>query len=298
MTAYQQIRSNKLHSVLLILFFASIIAVIGVAFTYLYDAGPGAIVLAVVFSTIMSLAGYYGGDKVALLSAGAKGPISQEENPYVYRLVENLAITAGLPMPKVYIIDDAVPNAFATGRDPKHASVAVTTGIVNLLENEELEGVIAHELSHVKNYDIRFMTIVIVCVGIVSLLANWFLRLSFFGGENRNSRSSGNIGLILAIIGVVLIIFSPIISKIIQLAVSRKREYLADSSGVLLTRYPEGLARALEKIDAHAAPMARANSATAHLFISNPFGKQRRWRNLFSTHPPTEDRIKALRSMT
>lgn len=298
MTAYQQIRSNKLHSVLLILFFASMIAVIGVAFTYLYDAGPGAIVLAVIFSTVMSLVGYYGGDKVALLSAGAKGPISQEENPYVYRLVENLAITAGLPMPKVYIIDEVVPNAFATGRDPKHASVAVTTGIVNLLENEELEGVIAHELSHVKNYDIRFMTIVIVCVGIVSLLANWFLRLSFFGGENRNSRTSGNIGLVLAIIGVVLIIFSPIISKIIQLAVSRKREYLADSSGVLLTRYPEGLARALEKIDAHAAPMARANAATAHLFISNPFGKQRRWRNLFSTHPPTEDRIKALRSMT
>jgi heat shock protein HtpX len=195
------------------------------------------------------------------------------------------------------VINDYSLNAFATGRDPEHASVAVTTGIVSLLENEELEGVIAHELSHVKNYDIRFMTIVIVCVGIVSLLANWFLRLSFFGGENRSSRSSGNIGLILAIIGVVLIIFSPIISKIIQLAVSRKREYLADSSGVLLTRYPEGLARALEKIDAHTAPMARANAATAHLFITNPFGKQRRWRNLFSTHPPIEERIKALRSM-
>ncbi len=297
MTAYQQIRSNKLHSVLLILFFFCIIALIGVAFTYLYDAGPGAIALAIVFSTVMSLVGYYGGDKVALLSAGAQGPITQEDNPYVYRLVENLAITAGLPMPKVYIIEDTVPNAFATGRDPKHASVAVTTGIINLLENEELEGVIAHELSHVKNYDIRFMTIVIVCVGIISLLANWFLRLSFFGGDNRNSRTSGNIGFVLAIIGIVLIIFSPVISKIIQLAVSRKREYLADSSGVLLTRYPEGLARALEKIDAHAAPMARANAATAHLFISNPFGKQRRWRNLFSTHPPTEDRIKALRSM-
>lgn len=297
MTAYQQIRSNKLHSVLLLLFFICIIVLIGGAFTYLYDAGPGAFVLAILLSTVMSLFSYYAGDKVALLSAGAKGPITQEDNPYVYRLVENLAITAGLPMPKVYIIDDAVPNAFATGRDPQHASVAVTTGIINLLENEELEGVIAHELSHIKNYDIRLMTIVIICVGIVSLLANWFLRLSFFGGDNRNSRTGGNIGLVLAIIGIVLIIFSPVISKIIQLAVSRKREFLADSSGVLLTRYPEGLARALEKIDSHAAPMARANAATAHLFISNPFGKERRWRNLFSTHPPTEERIKALRSM-
>lgn len=296
MTAYQQIRSNKLRSALLVGLFMCIIGVIGIAFAYLYDAGPGAVVLAIIISTIMSLVSYYAGDKLALISAGAHGPIAQEDNPYVYRLIENLAITAGLPMPKVYMIEDDVPNAFATGRDPQHASIAVTTGIVNLLENEELEGVIAHELSHIKNYDIRLMTVVIICVGIVSLLANWFLRLSVFGGNNR-SRSSGNVGLILALVGVVLIIFSPIISKIIQLAVSRKREYLADSSGVLLTRYPEGLARALEKIEAHAAPMLRANSATAHLYIANPFGKQRRWRNLFSTHPPIEDRINILRSI-
>ncbi len=296
MTAYQHIRSNKRRSVLLIIGFMIIILFIGAAFAYLSDAGPGALVLAVGIATGMSLFSYYGGDKVALLTSGARGPIAKEDNPQLYRIIENLTITAGMPMPKVYIIEDSVPNAFATGRDPEHASVAFTTGLLQVLENEELEGVAAHELSHIQNYDIRVMTIVIICVGIVSLLANWFLRFSFFGNNNRSSRA-GNVGLILAIIGIVLIIFSPIISKLIQFAVSRKREYLADASGVLLTRYPEGLARALEKINMYAAPMKRANSATAHLFISNPFGKQRKWRNLFSTHPPAAERIAALRSI-
>lgn len=297
MTAYQQIRSNKRRSVLLIIIFMVIIALIGVALTYASDLGPGAIVAAIGLSTGMSLVSYFAGDKIALFSAGARGPLEKDDNPYLYRMVENLCITAGLPMPKIYIIEDAVPNAFATGRDPAHASVAVTTGLMEILENEELEGVLAHELSHVKNYDIRLMTVVIICVGIVSLLANWFLRMSFFGGHGRSSRDGGNIGMVIAIIGVVLIIFSPIISKLIQMAVSRKREFLADSSGALLTRYPEGLARALEKIGAKAAPMKRANSATAHLFISNPFGAQKKWRNLFSTHPPMEERTKALRSI-
>lgn len=298
MTVYQQISSNKRRTILLIFLFSVLIVALGWAFSYYYQTGPGAIAGAVALSTIMSLFSYYGGDKVALLTAGARGPIKKEDNPYLFRLVENIAMTAGLPMPKVYVIEDSVPNAFATGRDPKHASVAVTTGIMQLLENEELEGVLAHELSHVKNYDIRVMTIVIICVGIVSLLANWFFRFNLFGG--RGSRDSRNgAGGVFLLIGLVLLILSPIISKIIQLAVSRKREFLADASGALLTRYPEGLARALEKIEAHAAPMQHANSATAHLYISNPFGAspKPKWSHLFSTHPPTAERTKALRSM-
>lgn len=297
MTVYQQIQSNKRRTVLLIALFSVIILLIGFAFSLYSDIGVGAFVLAIIISTSMSLVSYFSGDKIALMSAGARGPISKEDNPYVYRMVENLCITAGMPMPKIYLIEESVPNAFATGRDPEHASIAFTTGIINLLENEELEGVTAHELSHIQNYDIRLMTVVIICVGIVSLLANWFFRIGFFGGRSKNSKNSGA-GVIFLIIGLVLIILSPIVSKLIQFAVSRKREFLADASGVLLTRYPEGLAKALQKIEAHAAPMQRANVATAHLFISNPFGKKKRsWRHLFSTHPPTEDRIKALRSI-
>jgi len=233
-----------------------------------------------------------------LWTNGAQGPIKKEDNPYVYRLVENLSITAGLPMPKIYLINDNAPNAFATGRDPQHASIAITTGIISLLENEELEGVIAHELSHIKNYDIRLMMVVIICVGIVSLLANWFLRFSFFGHNRRSSKGGNGIGLALTLIGVALMILSPLVAKLIQLAVSRKREFLADASAVLLTRYPAGLAKALEKISAGAQPLQRANSATAHLFIANPFGNAKHsWRNLFSTHPPINERIATLRSI-
>lgn len=297
MTAYQQIRSNKFRSGLLVAFFFVLILVLAVVVTYVYDAGPAGIVFASLISIVMALVGYYGGDKVALLSSGAKGPISKEDNAYVYRLVENVAITAGLPLPKIYIIADATPNAFATGRDPQHASIAFTTGIIELLENEELEGVVAHELSHVKNYDIRLMTVVIICVGIVSLLANLFLRFGGFASGDRRSRSN-QAGALVALVGVVLLLLSPIISKIIQLAVSRKREFLADASGALLTRYPDGLARALEKIDQRGGQLVRANSATAHLYIANPFGSGRHsFRNLFSTHPPIAERVKALRAM-
>ena len=243
----------------------------------------------------MSLFSYYSGDKVALFTAGAKGPIKREDNKYLYRIVENLCITAGLPMPKVYIIPDAAINAFATGRDPKHASIAVTAGAMESLENEELEGVIAHELAHVKNYDIRLMTIVIICVSLTTLMANWFFRFNLLGG--RRDRG-GNAGMVLMLVGVALAILSPLIAKLIQLAVSRKREFLADASGVLLTRYPEGLAKALEKIEAQAQPMRKANKATAHLYISNPFGKKKsKFANMFSTHPPVSERVKALRGM-
>jgi heat shock protein HtpX len=256
--------------------------------------GYGSLIFAGAISLVMAMGSYYAGDKMALMASGAKGPIKKEDNPYVYRVVENLAITAGVPMPRVYVIADAAPNAFATGRDPAHASIAVTTGIIERLENEELEGVIAHELSHVKNYDIRLMTVVVVLVGIISILAQWFFRFRFIGGgNNKEDRGAGPI---IMIIGLAMIIISPIIAQLIQLAISRKREFLADASGALLTRYPEGLARALEKISAYTAPMKSANSGTAHLYISSPFGK-RNISALFSTHPPVEERIKVLRQM-
>lgn len=261
-------------------------------FLYLYIGSFDAMILAIIISFFMTLISYYKGDAIALSSTGAK-PVSKEENPYVYRMVENLSISIGIPTPKVYMIDSPALNAFATGRDPEHASIAVTTGIVTALENEELEGVLAHELSHIKNYDIRVMTIVIVLVGAVSLISNMFFRGGFLGGRRRNSEEGGAGG-VFAIVGIVLLILSPIIAKLIQLAISRKREYLADASGALMTRYPEGLARALEKIKQSNIPLNTASAATAHLFISNPFtGKA--FANAFSTHPPIEERIKRLR---
>lgn len=295
MTAYNQIRANKLRSSLLVALFFGFVFSLCVIVSYVYDGGIAGVVFAMVVATLMALVGYYSGARLALFTSGARGPITATDNAYVYRLVENLSITAGLPMPKVYIIEDPTPNAFATGRNPEHAAIAFTTGIIDMLENEELEGVAAHELSHIKNYDTRLMTVVIICVGMVSLLAQLFLRFGGFGG---NRRSRNNLGMVFAIAGIVLLIFSPLISKLIQLAVSRKREFLADASGVLLTRYPEGLAKALEKIDSHAAPLIRANQATAHLYIANPFGgRKRTFRNWFSTHPPIVDRVQALRSM-
>ena len=288
---YNQITSNKRKTRLLMLIFFCVVIGIGYIFNYL-GYGYGAVILAFVISMFMTWLSYFHGDKIALKSAGAK-EITKEDNPYVYRMVENLTITAGMPMPRVHIIDSPAMNAFATGRDPEHASIAFTTGIINALENEELEGVAAHELSHVQNLDIRVMTIVIVLVGTIALLSDMFFRMSFFGGRSSENKGAGGV---LAIVGIALMILSPIIAEIIKLAISRKREYLADASGSLLTRYPEGLARALEKISASNVPLATANSATAHLFISNPF-KGKRVSNLFSTHPPIEDRVKKLRGM-
>ena len=289
---YKQIDSNKRKTFGLMLVFVLIISALVWVWTQYYGNSQYVFV-AVFISAIVSLFSFYSGDKVALWQAGAK-EIKKSDNPYVWRLVENLSITAGLPMPKVYIIDDPAMNAFATGRDPKHASVALTTGLINHLENEELEGVIAHELSHIKNYDIRLMMIVIICIGIITLLADWLLRSFFFRGRGDDNNKSGGI---LIIIAIVLGILSPLFARLIQMAVSRKREYLADASGVLLTRYPEGLARALEKISHQNQPLRRANKATAHLYISSPF-RGKKASKLFSTHPPIEDRVKALRTMT
>lgn len=292
-TTYSFIAANKRRSWLLVLCFIGLLGGLGWLFGSLSDAGPFGIVIALVIAISMSLAGYFSGDRLALAMAGAQA-IPKEANPYLYRIVENLAITGGLPLPKIYLIDDPALNAFATGRDPNHASVAVTRGLVEGLENEELEGVIAHELSHVKNYDVRYMTLVVVLVGAISLLANFFLRIRFFG--RRDSRDSGQIGAVLVIIGLLFAILAPLFAELVKLAISRRREYLADASGALLTRYPEGLARALEKIEASGAPLRRADRATASLYIANPFGGKR-IRGLFSTHPPINDRVRALRTM-
>ncbi len=290
---YNAISQNKRRTALLIIIFIAIIVGLGFLYDYLYGYGSGGLVIALIVSLSMAFVSYYSGDKMALWVSGAK-PIAKSDNPYFYRLIENLCITSGLPLPKLHIIDDGAINAFATGRDPKHSSVAVTRGALEKLANEELEGVLAHELSHIKNYDIRVMTVVVVLVGTIALLADWMIRFHVFGGRGRD-RDRGAHPIFL-VVGVALMILAPIIAQIIKLAVSRQREYLADASGALLTRYPEGLARALEKIARDNKPLARATEATAHLYIANPFGSGRKWlTTLFSTHPPVEERVKRLR---
>lgn len=276
--------------------FVIIILALGYFFGQYSDLGYGGLILAIIVSLIMALVSYYSGDKIALWTSGAK-PIAKADNPYVYRLVENLCITAGLSQPKIYLINDPAINAFATGRDPKHSSIALTSGAIEKLENEELEGVIAHELSHIRNYDIRLMMVVIVLVGTIALITDWFLRMRFFGFRGRdNNREGGQLGAILMLVGIILAILSPIIAQLIKLAISRKREYLADASGSLLTRYPDGLANALEKIKNENRPLQRSSSATAHLFIASPFSGKK-IAGLFATHPPIDDRIKKLREM-
>jgi len=295
MSMYNQIIANKRKTNLLIVLF--VVCIIGFGYVFGSVSGYGwyGIFPAAIISISMALVSYYSGDKVALAVSGAK-EIRKEDNPYVYRMVENLSITNGMPMPKVHIIQDQAINAFATGRDPQHASIAITQGAIQKLENEELEGVIAHELSHVHNYDIRVMTIVVVLVGVIALLSNWMLHVNMLGNNRDREKSPHPIFLV---IGIVLMIIAPIVAELIKLAVSRKREFLADASGALLTRYPEGLARALEKIATEGASMAHASEATAHLYFANPFGRSRQWlTKLFSTHPPIEERVKALRSMS
>lgn len=296
---YTEIARNKRRTFVLISLF--LILVIGLAwvFSYVYDA-YWILPIAVFLASFQAVTSYWWSDKITLAISGAK-EVQKKDAQELYRTVENLSIAAGLPTPKVYIIQDSAPNAFATGRDPKHAVVAVTTGLLEKLNKAELEGVIAHELSHIGNYDIRLMTVVVVLVGIVTLIADWFLRFSFFNGDSDNDK--GQLGAILAIAGIALAILSPIFATLIQLALSRKREFLADADGALLTRYPEGLAAALEKIGADREPLEAANKATAHLYFANPLkehqGKDSRgwFAGLFSTHPPIEDRIKKLRGM-
>lgn len=268
-------------------------AVIGLGWFFGYTLNEPAILpFAVIFAVVMNVGSYWFSDKLVLSMSGAK-PASEAEFSDLHNIVENLAITAGLPKPSVFIINDPAPNAFATGRNAKHAVVAVTTGLLSMLNKTELEGVIAHELSHVGNRDMLVSTIAVVLVGFVTLLADFFLRSSHFAGGDRDNKA----GSVFIVIGFVLALLSPLIAKLMQLAVSRQREFLADASGALLTRYPEGLASALQKISSYSMPMRRANNATAHLFISNPFGAGKAGgfvRNLFSTHPPVAERIEAL----
>jgi len=297
MTLYSQAESNTRKTWLLIASFLVFVIGLGFLFSYLLQSSL-ILVIAVIFSILMSFFSYWYSDKIVLKLTHAK-PIEKKDNPELYRIVENLCITAGLPLPKIYEINEAQPNAFATGRDVNHVVVAVTRGLLERLERVELEGVIAHELSHVGNKDMLLGTVIVVLVGVVTLLANFFLRISFWGGgRRRDSRDSG--GLIMLVLGILAAILAPIAAALIQLAISRKREFLADASGALLTRYPEGLARALEKISADSTPLKTANSSTAHLYISSPFkGKQSKswFTKLFMTHPPVEERVRALRGM-
>jgi heat shock protein HtpX len=290
---YTQIASNKRKSLLLAFLFVLFVSALGYIYG-LVSNQPGVFVAVAVFALAYALISYHFSAQLALRIAGAK-PVAKSDAPELYRIVENLAIAGGLPMPKVYMMNDPSPNAFATGRDPQHAVVAVTTGILQLLDKEELEGVIAHELSHVGNYDIRFMAVVMVLVTVVSLISNFFFRFTLFGDE----REEGNNPLLL-ILAIAAAIIAPLVAMLLQLAVSRRREYLADASGALLTRYPEGLARALEKIEGVNRPLANASTVNAHMYFSNPLaGKSKASfvAGLFSTHPPIEDRIRKLRAM-
>ncbi len=293
-TLYTHKDKNIRRTWLLITFFLIFIIGLGWVFSYQFNS-PVILVIAIVFSTVMSFTSYWYSDKIVLRMSRAK-EIKKQDNPELYRLVENLCITAGLPLPKIYIIDETAPNAFATGRNPEHAVIAVTRGLLEKLERSELEGVLAHELSHIGNWDILLQTVVVVLVGLVVLLSNWFLRWTWLGGRRRDSRQGGQLGMIMLLIGIGLAILSPFFAVLIQMAISRKREFLADASGALLTRYPEGLARALEKISQDKTPLLVANKATAHMYISNPF-KGKKVRKFFMTHPSVDERTKALRGM-
>ncbi|MBX4199040.1 M48 family metalloprotease [Candidatus Parcubacteria bacterium] len=269
-------------------FFLVVVIALGWFIGYIYQS-PGILYFAIIFALFMNVTAYWFSDKLVLRLHKAR-PATREVNFDLWNAVENLSITAGLPMPKVYIIDDSAPNAFATGRNATHAVVCVTSGLLTILNKDELEGVIAHELSHIGNRDMLLSTVVVVLAGFISILSHVFLRSRMFGGRRDDKEGGG----VLAIVGIVLAILSPIAATLIQLAVSRKREFLADADGVLLTRYPQGLANALRKINAAAQPLRTANQADAHLFIANPFGSMNSVQKLFMTHPPVEERIRAL----
>ena len=287
-TLYTQSDKNTRNTYILMSVFLVFVIAIGWIFS---EAMGSSFILwfAVIFSILMSVGSYWYSDKIVLKMSKAK-LIEFENNKELYRLVENLCITAGLPLPKIYIIDDTAPNAFATGRDPEHAVVAVTSGLLQKLDRSELEGVIAHELSHIGNRDILLATVVVVLVGIVALLADFFRYSLWFGGGNRDNRGGGWI----VIVAILLSILAPLFAMLIQLAISRKREFLADADGALLTRYPEGLASALQKISTDSEKLEVANRATAHLYFANPF-KGKKVSKWFMTHPPMEERIAALR---
>ena len=306
-TFYSQIGANKRNSILLVLAVVLLLGVLGLAIGWAVTGDPRAAIpslgIAIAIGLVASLFSYFGGDSLVLSISGAK-EVTVEDAPQLLNVVQEMAIAANVPMPKVYLIDDTAPNAFATGRDPEHASVAITVGLLQTLDREELQGVMAHELSHVRNFDIRFSLLVGVLVGSIALLADFFLRFTFWGGGNRRSRSSsdsgggGGLQIVVFVVAIALAILAPIMARLVQMAVSRQREYLADASGVELTRNPVGLERALAKIAADPEVLEVTNRATQHLYFENPIkaatGKSS---NLFSTHPAALDRINRLREL-
>ena len=293
-TLYTQQSNNVFKTWMLMGSFLVLVIAIGYAASW-YMGNSGILYISIIFALIMNVGSYWFSDKIVLSMTGAK-QVTRAEYPDLWNVVENLSITAGLPMPKVFVVNDPAPNAFATGRDKEHAVVAATTGLLQMLNRTELEGVMAHELSHIGNRDMLVMTVAVVLAGFVAIIADFFMRTLMFGGGNRDRHPA------FLIFGIVGIILAPIAAQLIKLAVSRRREYLADASGALLTRYPEGLASALEKISSYAQPMQKASHATAHLFIADPFGGEKRTMGqkiggLFQTHPPASDRIRILRQM-
>lgn len=288
---YKQIDSNKRLSVFLIGLFLVFLVGLGWFISWYYK-NPMYLYIICVFAIIQAFASYWWSDKISLGLAGAK-EVKRSDYLTYFRIVENLSIASGLPKPKLYVIEDEAPNAFATGRDPEHSAIAVTTGLLNMMNKRQLEGVIAHEMAHIGNRDSLVMMICVVLVVVVAVISDWFIRFQWIFGD-RNNRQSGSI---FAIIGIVGFILAPLIAKLIQLAVSRKREYLADATGSLMTRFPEGLAEALQKIANDKNDLKRYSSSTSHLYIANPIKKKNWMTNLFSTHPPITDRIKKLREM-
>lgn len=302
MTLYTQRSKNIYKTWLLMAIFFGVVIGIGWIFAQIY-ASPGILYVAVIFSVFMNVLSYWFSDKIVLKMHKAK-PVDLKSHPELYRVLENLTIAAGLPMPKFYVIEDPAPNAFATGRNPKNAVVAVTTGLMEKLDRSELEGVLAHELSHIENRDMLVSTVAVVLVGFIAILSDMFMRSVWFGGMRSRDDNDSRAGGIMIIVGIALSILAPIIASLIHLAISRRREFLADTSGALLTRYPEGLANALGKISAYSRPMKTASNATAHLFLENPFGvdsprggKTPWLAKMFLTHPPVEERIKILNQL-
>jgi heat shock protein HtpX len=296
---YEQIAKNKRNSILLCILFIVFVGVMGWVFGQLTAMGNAGVVLALIIAVIWTFGSYYYSDRIVLAISRAR-PLEKEEFPHLFHAVEGLAIAAGIPVPKVYVIDDSAPNAFATGRNPQHAVVCVTTGLLEKMNRVELEGVIAHELSHIKDYDILLGSLVVVMVGVVTLLSDWIFRSFLWGGarRRRDENGGGQGAIILVLVGVLLAILAPIVAQLVRLAISRKRELLADASGAMITRYPQGLADALRKLDADTEPLEAANKATAHMYIVNPLKEHGgAFNRLFSTHPPIEERIKALEAM-
>jgi heat shock protein HtpX len=295
---WEQITSNKVKSGVLVFLFVAFVIFLGWIFGETTAWGSYATVLAVVVASVGALISWYNSDKMVLAISRAR-PAEKSHYPHLYNSVEGLAIAAGIPMPALYVIDDSAPNAFATGRNPEHAAIAVTTGLLQKLNRTELEGVIGHEMSHIADYDTLLMTVTVILVGTVALVSDWMLRSFLWGGgRRRKSSGGGQAGMILMLVAIALAVLSPLIAQLIRLAISRKREFLADANGARLTRYPEGLASALEKIAGDREPLEVANKATAHLYIENPLKDVKGGMSkLFSTHPPVEERVAALRAM-